>query len=288
MSKAMNKMYSYSFLIPAAIVYCVFFLVPTLLSFFFSLTVWSLSDWEFTGLDNFKIFMTESSIIIGFINTLIYAVLTCSAKVIIGFLLGAFLCTKLKARNLLRSLIFFPTILSTIAVGIIFSSLMHPSHGLINNVLSFFGIQGPDWLGDPHMALFSVALVDIWKGVGIATVIFMAGIQAIPQHYYEAIMIDGGSGYHKLRYITLPLARSSLNSVVLLAFIGGIRSFDLVWVMTKGGPGFASDLIASIIYKQFAGGFYGIATAGNVILFILVSIIAVPMYRSLTKVEVDL
>jgi len=288
MSSSTAKLYSYNFFIPAAIVYFLFFIAPTFLSFFFSLTIWSLSDWSFTGLDNFKIFLTEPSLNIGFKNSFIYATLTCALKVVFGFLLAAFLCTDLKSRGFLRSIIYFPNILSTIAVGVIFNSLMHPSRGLINSSLALLGIAGPDWLGDPKIALFSVIFVDVWKGVGIAMTIFIAGIQAIPQHYYEALMIDGGSSFHKLRFITLPLSRSSMNSVIMLAFIGGIRSFDLIWVMTKGGPGFTTDLIASIIYKQLQGGFYGISTAGNVVLFIIVSIIAVPMYRFLTRVEVDL
>jgi raffinose/stachyose/melibiose transport system permease protein len=288
MATTTSRLYSYNFFIPAAIVYLVFFIAPTFLSFFFSLTVWTLSDWSFTGLDNFKIFLTEPSLNVGFRNSLVYATATCGLKVVFGFLLAAFLCTNLRAKGFLRAIIYFPNILSTIAVGITFSSLMHPSRGLINAALGAVGIAGPDWLGDPKLALFSVILVDFWKGVGVAMTIFIAGIQAIPQHYYEAIMIDGGSSLHKLRYITLPLSRSSMNSVIMLAFIGGIRSFDLIWVMTKGGPGFTSDLIASIIYKQLQGGFYGISTAGNVILFVLVSLIVVPMYRILTRVEVDL
>lgn len=283
-----SRLYSYRFFIPAGLVYVLFFLAPTFLSFFFSLTIWTLSDWKFTGLDNFGIFLTEPSMRVGLGNSLIYATATCALKVVFGFLLAAFLCTNLRTRGFLRSIIYFPNILSTIAVGIIFSSLMHPSKGFINTALAAVGVQGPDWLGNPRIALFSVVLVDVWKGVGIAMTIFIAGIQAIPQHYYEALMIDGGSAFHKLRYITLPLSRSSMNSVIMLAFIGGIRSFDLIWVMTKGGPGFTTDLIASIIYKQLQGGFYGISTAGNVVLFIVVSLIAVPMYRTLTRVEVDL
>jgi raffinose/stachyose/melibiose transport system permease protein len=288
MASTTSKIYSYKFLLPAAVVYLIFFIVPTFLSFFFSLTIWTLSDWKFTGLDNFRIFLTEPSLNVGLRNSLVYAILTCGLKVVLGFLLAAFLSANLKTKGFLRSIIYFPNILSTIAVGIMFSSLMQPSRGLINVGLAAIGIQGPDWLGNPSLALLSVAMVDVWKGVGIAMTIFIAGIMAIPRHYYEALMIDGGSSFHKLRYITLPLSRSSMNSVIMLAFIGGIRSFDLVWVMTKGGPGFTSDLIASIIYKQLQGGFYGISTAGNVVLFVIVSLLAVPMYRFLTKAEVDL
>jgi raffinose/stachyose/melibiose transport system permease protein len=122
----------------------------------------------------------------------------------------------------------------------------------------------------------------------MATVIYIAGIMSIPQHYYEAISIDGGSSWHKFWNITLPLSRPARNSVITLAFIGGLRSFDLVWAMTKGGPGFTTDLIASIIYKQYQGGFFGLSTAGNVILFVVVSLLAFPLYTILNKSEVDL
>jgi raffinose/stachyose/melibiose transport system permease protein len=288
MTLATSKTYSYGFLIPAFIVYSVLFLAPTVMSFFFSMTRWTLSEWTFTGLENFAMFFSESSLSIGFRNTLVYAVVTCGCKVVLGFLLGAYLCTNLRTKDFLRSMIFFPTILSTIAVGITFSSLMHPSRGVINVALAAIGIDGPEWLGDPAIALLSVAFVDVWKGVGFATVIYIAGIQAIPTQYYEAIMIDGGSSFHKLRFITLPLSRPAMNTVILLAFIGGLRSFDLVWAMTKGGPGFTTDLIASIIYKQYQGGFYGLATAGNVLLFAIVSALAVPLNAFLSKSEIDL
>lgn len=111
---------------------------------------------------------------------------------------------------------------------------------------------------------------------------------SIPQDYYEALMIDGGNAWDKFWSIILPLSRPAMNTVIILAFIGGLRSFDLVWSMTKGGPGFTTDLIASIIYKQYQAGFYGLSTAGNVILFLLVSILAFPLYAYLNRKEVDL
>lgn len=288
MNRSLSQTYTYLFLVPAGIIYFVFFLLPTIMSLFFSMTWWSLTDWKFIGFENFKTFFTESSLNIGFKNTIIYAVVTCSLKVVIGLLLGVFLCTKIKTVGFIRSMVFFPTLLSTIAVGMAFTVLMHPSQGFINLALKTIGITGPDWLGDTNIALLSVALVDVWKGVGIATVIFIAGIMSIPEEYYEALMIDGGNGFHKFWNIILPLSRPAMNSVIILAFIGGLRSFDLIWAMTKGGPGFSTDLIASIIYKQYQGGFYGLSTAGNVILFVVVSALAFPLYAFLNKKEVDL
>ncbi|CAG5082577.1 Binding-protein-dependent transport systems inner membrane component [Thermobacillus xylanilyticus] len=288
MSKLQRKIYSYSFLVPAAIVYIIIFIVPTFLSFFFSLTRWTLSDWEYIGLDNFITFFKEPYLSIGFRNTFIYAVVTCGLKVVLGLLLGVLLTGALRIKNYLRSVVFFPTLVSTIAVGITFSVMMHPTTGLINETLSFFGIKGPDWLGNPSIALLSVAMVDVWKGVGFATVIYIAGIMSIPEQYYEALQIDGGGSWHKFWHIILPLSRPATNSVIILAFIGGLRSFDLIWAMTKGGPGFSTDVIASIIYKQYQAGFYGLSTAGNVILFLFVSLLAFPLSRFLTRKEVDL
>ncbi|WP_413773851.1 MULTISPECIES: carbohydrate ABC transporter permease [Paenibacillus] len=286
--KLWKQTYSYTFLLPAAIVYTIIFLIPTALSFFFSLTRWTLSDWEFIGLENFVTFFQESSLSIGFKNTLIYALVTCAAKVVLGLLLGTFLTSKIKTKGYLQSVLFFPTLVSTIAVGVAFSTMMHPTQGVINQALQAIGITGPDWLGNTKLALLSVAFVDVWKGVGFATVIFVAGILSIPEEYYEALQIDGGSAWNKFWNIIVPLSRPAMNSVIILSFIGGLRSFDLIWAMTKGGPGFTTDVIASIIYKQYQGGFYGLATAGNVILFLFVSLLAFPLSLYLNRKEVSL
>ncbi|MFA9455333.1 carbohydrate ABC transporter permease [Halalkalibacter sp. AB-rgal2] len=283
-----NKVYSYSLLIPAGLIYALLFLYPTAVSFFFSFTRWTLTDWEWIGLTNFRMFFEESSLMIGFKNTFVFAFLTAGLKVVFGLLFAVFLTSQIKTKRFIRSTVFFPVLVSTIAVGIAFSVLMHPSQGLINQFLSFIGINGPDWLGNPNLAIYSVALVDVWKGVGIATVIFIAGMMSIPKDYYEAHQVDGGNKVNAFWHITLPLSRPAINAVIILALIGGLRTFDLVWAMTGGGPGFSSDLIASIIYKQYQAGFYGLSTAGNVILFLMVAVIVYPIFRYLNRKEVNL
>ncbi|TBL76628.1 carbohydrate ABC transporter permease [Paenibacillus thalictri] len=288
MSQVFRSKYSYMLLLPAGIIYFVLYLLPTIMSLFFSMTRWTLTKWDYIGFENYQMFFSETSLNIGFRNTLIYAVVTCGLKVVLGLVLGTILTSRVLFKNYLRSVIFFPTLLSTIAVGVTFNSMMHPTQGVINHALALLGIEGPDWLGNTKIALLSVAFVDVWKGVGIATVIYIAGILSIPQHYYEALKIDGGNSLDGFWHLTLPLSRPAMNSVIILAFIGGLRSFDLIWTMTKGGPGFTTDLIASIIYKQYQAGFYGLATAGNVILFIGVSVLAFPLYKFLNRREVDL
>jgi raffinose/stachyose/melibiose transport system permease protein len=280
--------YPYWFCLPAAVIFFVFFVVPTFSSFFFSLTRWDLTNWEFIGLDNFVQFFQEPALVMGLKNTLIYAVVTCGLKVVLGILLAQLLTSRIIARGFLRSVAFFPVLVSTIGVGLTFTVLMDPSVGTINRSLSLIGIEGPAWLVDPRFALLSVALVDVWKGVGLATVILIAGIVSIPREYFEASAVDGASAFRRFRHIVLPLSKPAITTVIILSLIGGLRSFDLIWAMTRGGPGFTSDVIASVIYKQYQAGFYGLSTAGNVVLFLLVTAIVFPLFRFFTRQEVDL
>lgn len=273
------------FLLPAAVIYGVLFLLPTFASAYFSLTRWTLFDSTFIGLDNFVQFLREPFLIKGLINTVIFAVMTSGLKVVLGLLLAVLLTSQIVARGWLRSVVFFPVLVSTVGVGITFTILMHPTQGVINEALALIGIDGPGWLTDPSLALYSVALVDVWKGVGLATVIFMAGIVSIPRDYYEAARIDGSTPFQSFLYVTLPLCRPATVTVITLSFIGGLRTFDLVWAMTRGGPGFSSDVIASVIYKQYQAGFYGLSTAGNVVLFILIAVLVIPLTMFLNRKE---
>jgi raffinose/stachyose/melibiose transport system permease protein len=275
------------FYLPAALVFGVFFLVPTVLAFYFSLTRWSLFDAVFIGLDNYVTFLSDPQLLAGLRNTIIYAVLTSGLKVLIALPLAMLLTSNIHLKGLFRGIIFFPVLVSTVAVGITFSVLMQPSVGLINTVLGFFGLPQPQWLGNPDLALYSVALVDVWKGIGIAMVIFMAGILSIPQDYFDTARLEGGT-WVKFWHVILPLSRNATFTVILLSFIGGLRTFDLIWTMTHGGPGFASDVLTSVIYKEYQAGFYGLSTAGNVVLFILVTIIVYPLTRFFNSQEIEL
>jgi raffinose/stachyose/melibiose transport system permease protein len=277
--------YPYWFLIVPGIIYFVLFVVPTLSSFYYSFTRWDLFTSHWIGFENYRSFFQEQALVIGLRNTLIYAVLTSGLKVVLGMALAVLLTSKIIARGYLRSVIFFPVLVSAIGVGLTFTVLLNPERGLVNNVLGSVGVSGPGWLTNPSLAIVSVALVDVWKGVGLATVIYIAGLVSIPSEYYEAAQVDGASKWNVFRNIQLPLARPATASVITLSLIGGLRSFDLIWSMTRGGPGFASDVIASVIYKQYQAGFYGLSTAGSVILFILVTIIVVPLTRWLNRGE---
>ena len=281
------SMYPRWFFIPSGVLYLVLFAVPTFASFYFAFTRWSLSGVEFIGLENFVTFFTEPMLIQGFTNTFVYGFVTSAAKVVLGLGLAVLLTGPILGRGYLRSTIFFPVLVSTIGIGVTFKALLDPQDGLVNQALAAIGIAGPGWLTDPSLALISVALVDIWKGVGIATLIYIAGIVAIPQEYFEAARVDGAGAWAAFKNITLPLVRPATATVVLLSLIGGLRSFELIWAMTKGGPGFSSDVIASVIYKQYQAGFYGLSTAGNVVLFVVVTAIIVPIFYILNRRQVE-
>jgi raffinose/stachyose/melibiose transport system permease protein len=285
--RAVLRTYPHWFYYPAALVFGVFFVVPTAMAFYFSLTRWTLFNATFIGFENYAYFLGDPQLMSGLRNTIIYAIMTSGLKVIISLPLAMLLTSSLRLKGLLRGIIFFPALVSTVAIGITFATLMQPSVGLINTTLGALGLPQPDWLGNPGLALYSVALVDVWRGVSIATVIFIAGIMSIPTDYFEAARLEGGA-WVEFRHVIIPLARNAAFTVILLSFIGGLRTFDLIWTMTHGGPGFASDVLTSVIYKEYQAGFYGLSTAGNVVLFILVTIIVYPLMRYFNRMELEL
>ncbi len=279
--------YSYWFYLPSAIVFGVFFLAPTALAFYFSLTRWTLFSSTFIGFENYVYFFRDPQLSLALRNTLIFAVLTCGLKVVISLPLAALLTSGLRLQSLYRNVVFFPVLISAVAVGITFLTLMRPSDGIINVALRALHLPGPDWLGNPDLAIYSVALVDTWRGLGIATLIFIAGITAIPQEYFDAAALEGGS-WVKFRHVILPLSRNATFTVVLLAFIGGLRTFDIIWTTTGGGPGFASDVLTSVVYKEYQAGFYGLSAAGNVVLFIVIMALVYPLMRFFNRRELEL
>ena len=280
--------YPYWFLIPARLIFVVFFLVPSLIAFYFSLTRWTLFDQEFIGLDNFRQFFAEPALVSGLTHTLIYAVVTCGLKVVLGMALAVLLTGPIIGRGFLRSVAFFPVLVSTIGVGITFQVLMHPTQGAINQALGLVGISGPGLAGRPASGRCSRSRSSTsgrasgWppSSTWPASCPSRGSTSRPPRS--TARRRGRPSGTSPCRWPSPPPSRS-----IILSLIGGLRSFDLIWAMTKGGPGFTSDVMASVIYKQYQAGFYGLSTAGNVMLFLLVTVIVVPLFWFLNRKEVD-
>ena len=291
MSKITNLMksrlrsYPVWFTIPLAIIFLTLYIAPTVTAFYYAMQRWTLFNTVFIGFDNYKLFFQDPFLQGGLVHTFIYAFLTSGLKVAFGMFFGVILISNIKFRNFLRNVVFFPVLVSTIGVGVTFQELFKPNVGLVAEALKIFGIPPEGLLGNINTALYAVIAVDVWKGVGLATVIFIAGMAAIPQEYYEAAKMDGVTSFQNFRHIILPLLRPATNTVIILSLIGGLRSFDLIWAMTGGGPGFASDVLASLVYKKYQSGFYGLSTAGNVMMFLLILVLIVPLQRFLQKKE---
>ena len=210
-------------------------------------------------------------------------------KVVLGMLLAVLLTSSVIGRAFMRSAVFFPVLVSTIGVGLTFTVLMEPDAGLINKALAVVGIEGPRWLVDPKWALMSVALVDVWKGVGLATVIYIAGIVSVPREFYDAAKVDGATPVQAvpLHHAAARVARDGDGDHPVADRRPAVVRPDLGDDPRRARAS-RRDVIASVIYKQYQAGFYGLSTAGNVVLFILVTAIVLPLYSFLRRREVQL
>ena len=281
-----SQRYPIWYVLPALVIFTVLFIVPMIISVFFSLTVWSFTDFELVGLKNYEMFFEDQQLMQGLANTLIYALSTSGSKVILAFFIAVFLTSSVRMRGVMRSVVFFPHLVSNVAIGITFMALMHPSKGLFNALLSSLGMEKVKFLYDPQTALPSVIFTDVWKGLSVSVVIYIAGLQAIDRTYYEAAQIDGASKAQTLWNITLPLVRPAMNTIIILSLIGGLKSFDLIKTMTDGGPGYSSTVLALTVYRQFSNGYYGMSTTGNIIMLVMISMISYPLQRYLLSKEV--
>jgi len=282
-----QRVYPLWFYAPAGVLFLVFFVIPTVSSFYFSFTRWTLFDSEFIGFENYIHFFENPQLYTGLINTILFGFLTSLFKVVLGLGLAVLLTSSLIGRGYLRSVVFFPVLVSTIGIGLTFKALLDPFGGPVNTVLQSLGIGSPGWLVDPNLAIYTLIGIEVWRGLGIACLIYIAGLAAIPQEYYEAARVDGAGRWKAFKSITVPLVKPATATVVILSLVDGLRKFDLIWATTRGGPGFSSDVLGSVIYKQYQAGFYGLSTAGNVILFLLVTVIMIPVTKLLNRNEVE-
>lgn len=283
--------YSYVMLLPGFALFAVFIVVPSLASFFYAFTDLDQSfHWtRMVGLQNFRYIFEDEDSLLAFKNTFIFTTVSTVLKVIFGLLLALFVHMKLRTGMYLRSILFFPAILSPLAVALAFTGILHPSDGLLNRSLTFVGLGAlaKPWLTDTHIVMYSVSMVEVWKWTGFTMALLLAGLQSIPKETLEAARMDGANGREQFRFVTLPLLAPVLNTTILLNLIGGLKIFDIVYALTGGGPGNASNVINTLVYKSFAAGRNGEGTANNVILFVGVSIIVLSVYRLLARTETE-
>ncbi|WP_124039728.1 carbohydrate ABC transporter permease [Neoactinobaculum massilliense] len=260
---------------PSFLILLVIAVVPIICSIYFSFTDYDIfSSPQFTGLDNYKDLFADANFWNALKITIIFTVISVPLQLLIALGIAEVL-SKTKHRRLssiMRSLLFVPAIASLVIVGAVWKYLLAADSGLFNIWLSALGLNTVNFLGNPGMALLSVALVSVWKGIGYYLVFFYAGVLDIPRDYYEAAEIDGASRLQQFFNITLPSLRPIILLCLILATIGSFQVFDLVYVMTGGGPGGATTTIVMLIYQAGFENFrmgYASAIAMILMLFII-------------------
>jgi len=276
-----SRLYPHYFLYPALLIYLALFICPTLFSFVYSFTDWNAyrDTVRFTGLDNFAKIVRNADLMLSIGNTVLFAAVTSIGKNVlrIGF------------KRLFRTVFFLPTVLSFIVVGVLFTALLHPD-GFLNQFLGWIGLGGlrQEWLVDRSIVMYTVSFVDVWKGTGFHMIIFMAGLLAIPRDYGEAAQIDGANPFQEFFRIKLPLMMQAVSVNVVLSLIAGFKVFEQVFVLTNGGPGYASSVLNSIAFQMFGDGRWGLGTAMNLVLFLLITAISFLMLAYFKRKEVEI
>lgn len=286
-----NRLYPFYFAAGAIFLYSLFIVIPSFMGFYYSFTDWSRysSEVNFIGLENFRTILTSNiTYLQGIRNTLIFTAVTIIAKTAIGLFLALLLSKGIRRfANIHRALIYLPAMLPMIVVGIVFRSILHPSTGLLNQTIRSMGLDflAQQWLTNPKIALYSIVSVDTWKGVGFIMVLLIAGIESIPDDYYEAARIDGASALDEFWLITLPLLMPVLTVTTVLNLLYGLKIFDIVWVLTNGGPGYATETVYTMVFKEFSKGHYGLSTALSTALFVIMTIVGFFLIRLMHRQE---
>lgn len=268
-----NLRYVFVGLLPALLFYLVLVIYPIIRSFFYGFYDWNgLSQPVYIGLQNFLEIITDPVFWLSFKNNIFIVVASVFGQIPLGLILAVVLNHKLKGAGFFRSVYFIPMILSTVVVGLLWSMMLNSQVGVVNTVLAKIGLGGlvQDWLGDPKITMFTLSGVVVWQFIGFYMIIFLAALQNIPQDIMEAAAIDGANELQKLLRIILPILWVTVKTAVVLCIAGSMRSFDLVYVMTQGGPAHASELMATYMYnKTFTVYKYGYGSAISLMIFLI-------------------
>jgi raffinose/stachyose/melibiose transport system permease protein len=283
--------YSFFFVAPALAIYLFFNITPLVAGFYYSFTDWTTmsAKIKFIGLEQFRRVLQIGYLGLAVRNTIIFTVSTTFFRLIFGLALALALNRAMRGTNVLRSIFFIPTLINNIVLGLIFQSIL-ANKGLLNKALQTLGlgVLARGWLTDPHLAIFSVSFLEIWKWTGQMMIIFLAGLQTVPSEYYEVADIDGANAFQKFRHVTFPLIRPSFNINLLICIIWGIRVFDIVFALTGGGPGRASEVLNTMVFEALGNGFYGYGAAINLIIVVAIVGISMPLLRYLKGQEIEL
>ncbi len=279
-----NTLVGLSFILPNFIGFAVFTLVPVIFSFILSLMKWDgFTPMEFVAFDNFVKIFGEKKFIESLGHTVYFAFFTVLLSMAAALALALLLNQKLKFVNFFRSAIFFPYVASIVAVSCVWKAMFMEDGGVINSALQMLGVAEdmlPGWTASVAWAMPAVIIVSVWRNMGYFMIIYLAALQDIPNSLYEAAEMDGASKWQQFVRITFPMLTPSHFFVFMMLTINSFKTFDLIFLMTEGGPGTATQLLSMYVYnKAFISWDYGVTSAASMVLFLIVATITVLQFR---------
>lgn len=272
---------AYLFILPNLIGFAVFIAIPGLMAFVLGFMKWDgYNPMQWNGIRNYTRLLQDSNFRISLSNTLVYTFASCALVVVAAMLLAILVNGKLKGKAFFRAALFFPHITSFVAIAVVWQAIMNPSQGPLNMFLKTFTDNPPGWLTSSDWALFSLILITVWKMAGYYMLLFLAGLQGISSEYYEAARIDGAGAFRQFRSVTLPMLSPVTFFVIITCIISLFKSFDLVYIMTGGGPGRSTKMLVYDIYAMsFRNGEFGYASAEAIVLFLIVMLITYLQFK---------
>lgn len=277
-----QNLIAYSFILPNFIGFAVFTLFPMLFSMILTFLNWDgANPITFAGLSNFKRLFTDETFRIALFNTFYYTLTTVPITMVCALGLAVLLNKRIIGRNVFRGIFFFPHVASLVAIAAVWNAIFHPAMGPVNQLLQAWGIENPPrWSASTTWALPTVIMASIWKSMGYYMIIYLAGLQGIPRDLYEVAKIDGANGWAVFTKITLPMLRPTTFFILVILTINCFKVFDLIYVITGGGPGRASTVLVLYIYNvAFKEYNFGYSSTIALVLFVIVLIITIFQFK---------
>lgn len=267
----------YLFILPNMLLFLAFMIIPLIMTGYYSLVKWNgIGTPQFIGFGNYLFIFRDSVFLTALWNTVVFTVATVPVMMAVAVLLAVLLNRRILLRGFFRSVFYLPAIVSTVAIGMIFNWIFNSQLGLINYLTELLHLHTVDWFNNGRYTMVMIILVTLWSRIGYNMVIYLASLQGISPEYYEAAMLDGATAWQKFRYITFPLLQPTNIFVLITCVIYAFRSFDLIYVMTKGGPLNATTTLVVYIYNEaFSMNYFGPASAAGVALFLILLVFTV-------------
>lgn len=277
--------------LPALVLFAIFVVYPFIDGLKITFTNWNgySQSYDYVGFSNYIAMLTDKNVWTAFGNTLIYGVGSTFFQQVLGLALAVLINSKFTGRTFARTMIYMPVLIAAVIMGYMWYFIFQYDGGALNDLLALFSIEPVDWLTQGRLTVWLIVMVNTLQFVGISMVIYLAGLQSVPQMYYEAAELDGAGSWYQFKHITLPLLMPSITTSVTLNLIGGLKLFDVIKALTNGGPGYSTHSLSTLInYTYFNNQSAGYAATIGLFLFIFILMVSLLMQKYFRQKEVEL